>query len=156
MKEILDDTHEFVGLGSASPGADILWHEACSALGLKTTICLPMPAKDHSRAMFQGLDAWRSRFLDLVQDNERQVLTLSDREGLPNWLQGRGLDPWVRGNEWVVKMALTWGAPKVTLLAFWDGREHAVGTGGTAQVVQLARDAGDVRIQLIDSRQLVA
>jgi len=156
MKQIFDDKQEFVGLGSASPGADILWHEACNDLGLKTMVCLPMPPKDHARAVFKGYDTWRSRFLDLVGDKKRQVLTLSDREGLPKWLEGRGIDPWVRGNEWVMKMALTWGADKITLLAFWDGREQGVGKGGTAQVVQLARDAGNVRIVSIDSRQLLA
>jgi tetratricopeptide (TPR) repeat protein len=156
MKQIFDHDQEFVGLGSASPGADVLWHEACNDLGLKTTVCLPMPAKDHARAVFKGYDTWRSRFLDLVEDKNRQVLTLSDREGLPKWLEGRRIDPWVRGNEWVMKMALTWGADKISLLAFWDGREQRVGTGGTAQVVQLARDAGNVRIVPIDSRQILA
>ena len=156
MKQICDDKQEFVGLGSASPGADILWHEACNDLGLKTIVCLPMPAKDHARAVFKGYDTWRSRFLDLVEDKKRQVLTLSDREGLPKWLEGRGIDPWIRGNEWVMKMARTWGANKITLLAFWDGREQGVGTAGTAQVVQLARDAGNVRLASIDSRQLLA
>jgi hypothetical protein len=70
--------------------------------------------------------------------------------------EGRGIDPWIRGNEWVMKMARTWGANKITLLAFWDGREQGVGTGGTAQVVQLARDAGNIRLVSIDSRQLLA
>jgi hypothetical protein len=87
-------------------------------------VCLPMPAKDHARAVFKGHDMWRSRFLDLVADKKRMVLTLSDREGLPKWLEGRGVDPCVRGNEWVMKMAHTWGADTITLLEFWDEREQ--------------------------------
>jgi Tetratricopeptide Repeats-Sensor len=156
MKRVVDDQHDFVGLASASPGADILWHEVCQELGLKSVMCLPMPKEDHARAVFKDHDDWRSRFLDLVAEKNGQVLTLSDRPGLPKWLGTNGVDPWERGNKWVMKLALTWGADKVTLLALWDGRERGVGTGGTAQVVQLARDAGNVRIERIDSTQLAA
>jgi hypothetical protein len=155
MERVLDKANEFVGLGSASPGADILWHEVCAELGLKTVVCLPMPWVDHARCVFGSHDDWRRRFLDLVEEKGRQVLTLSDRDGLPRWLERRGMDPWVRGNEWVMQMARAWGADKITLVAFWDGREEGVGPSGTAQVVRLARDAGNVRIESIDSTQLL-
>jgi hypothetical protein len=65
------------------------------------------------------------------------------------------MDFWVRGNEWVMQMARAWGADKTTLVAFWDGCEEGVGPIGTAQVVRLARDAGNVRIESIDSTQLL-
>jgi tetratricopeptide (TPR) repeat protein len=156
IERLLDQAHDFVGLGSASPGADIVWHEVCAELGLKTALCLPMPVADHAARVFGSRDDWRARFLDLVQVKKRQVLTLSDRYGLPRWLEPTGMDPWVRGNEWVMKMALAWGADKVSLVAFWDGREQGAGSSGTAQVVQLARDAGTVRVERIDSTQLLA
>ena len=156
MEKFVDKDREFVGLGSASPGADTLWHEVCGELGLKTTFCLPVPVADHARRVFGNHDDWRGRFLDLVGQEGRQVLMLSDRDGLPTWLESRPIDPWARGNEWVMKLALTWGAERITLVAFWDGQAPAPGASGTAQVVQLARDAGTVRIERIDSTQLLA
>jgi hypothetical protein len=155
MQQLMDAEHDFVGFGSASPGADILWHEVCGELGLSTRICLPMPVKDHARIVFRD-DAWRSRFLDLVQRKDCQVLMLSDKDGLPKWLEGGKLDPWARGNDWVLKLALGAEAEKITLLALWDGRPAAPGSSGTAQIVQLVRDAGSVRVQRIDSNQLLA
>jgi hypothetical protein len=157
MKRLVDTAQDIVGLGSASPGADILWHETCGELGLQTIVCLPMPMAEHARGVFGTYDGWRSRFLDLVTENKgRQVLTLSDRDGLPRWLEGRMVDPWERGDRWVLKMALAWGAERVTLVAFWDGKEEGVGTSGTAHTVRLARDAGTVRLERIDSTQVLA
>jgi hypothetical protein len=62
VEELLNDENEVVGLGSAAPGADILAHEVCAELGLKSTICLPMPAEDYARMTFEDLDVWRTRF----------------------------------------------------------------------------------------------
>jgi tetratricopeptide (TPR) repeat protein len=157
MKAIRDEGADVIGLGSASPGADIVWHETCKDLGVTSVVCLPMPAKDHVKVVFAGYDdAWRSRFLDLVEDRGRQgrVLTLSDQPGLPKWLPPANIDPWARGNAWVMELARTWAADRISLLAFWDGQEEGQ-AAGTAQVVRLARDAGNVRIKVIDARQIL-
>ena len=107
-------------LASAAPGGDILCHEVCRELGIKTAVCLPMPKEDFARVVFGNLDAWRSRFLDLVEKNP--PLQLSDQVGLPRWLQGSGIDPWERGNRWVLEMARASGARRVSLFALWDGK----------------------------------
>jgi hypothetical protein len=155
MEEVLDDDHNFVGLASASPGADILWHETCDELGLTSTVCLPMPEKDYAVSAFENLDSWRTRFLDLVEVKKHPILTLSDRKGLPRWLGDRRVDAWERGNAWVMEMALASGADRMTLVALWDGKARGDAPGGTAQVVSLARDSGAFRIHQIDSNQLV-
>jgi hypothetical protein len=62
----------------------------------------------------------RSRPLPGNRTVRRQPLCLSDQEGLPRWLQASGFDPWERGNRWVLEMAQTSGAGKITLLALWD------------------------------------
>jgi hypothetical protein len=156
MERLADTAQDIVGLGSASPGADILWHEICGELGLKTIVCLPMPIAEHARRVFGTHDEWRSRFLDLVAENKgRQVLTLSDRDGLPRWLETRTIDPWERGNRWVLKMALAWGAERVSLVAFWDGKKEGVGMSGTAHAVRLAGEAGTVHLERIDSTQVL-
>ena len=153
VNDQLEVEYEVIGLASAAPGTDILAHEVCAALGLTSTICLPMPSDKFASFAFQNLDTWRTRFLDLQKS--RNVLVLSDRDGLPRWLESSGVDSWERGNQWVMKMALTWGAERITLIALWDGKEAGDAPGGTAHMVRLAEDAGKVHIQRIDSLQLV-
>ncbi len=150
---LCNDEYEFVGLASAAPGADILAHEVCDELGLKSTICLPMPAKDYARMAFEDLDDWRTRFLDLQRAHK--TIELSDKAGLPRWLSGSNADSWERGNRWVMQMALTWDAERITLLALWDGKKEGDAPGGTAHMVQLARDVGTIRIVTVDTKQLL-
>ncbi|MCK7508714.1 MAG: hypothetical protein MZV70_34895 [Desulfobacterales bacterium] len=143
-----------MGLASAAPGTDILAHEVCAELGLKSTICLPMPASDYARLAFEDLDNWRTRFLDLQRDHDG---ARTERYGgAPRWLHGSRTNPWERGNRWPLQMALTWGAQCVTLVALWDGKAEGDAPGGTAHMVQLARDAGTVRIMTVNAKQLVS
>ena len=154
LEEQLDAEYEVVGLASAAPGTDILSHEACADVGLPSTICLPMPVDDFARLAFENLDSWRARFLDLR--GHHKILELSDRAELPRWLQGTHMDFWERGNCWVMQMALSWGAERITLIALWDGKDTGDAPGGTAQMVQLARDAGTVRIRSIHTKELLS
>jgi hypothetical protein len=144
-------------LASGAPGADILAHEVCAELGLRSIMCLPMPADAVVPLAFAGLDAWRTRFLNLwnVQQKQQCNLVLSDQPGLPRWLQRSGVDPWERGNRWVMKLAQAWGAQRLTLLAFWDGKEAGNAPGGTGHMVSLARKTGNLHIKIIDSNQLL-
>jgi hypothetical protein len=153
LQRLLDDKHEVHLLASGAPGADILTHEICQELGLASTICLPMPKEDFGSFAFDALDSWRTRFLDLASN--RKVLELSDRKGLPRWLRGSDVNPWERGNCWVMQMALSWGAARITLLALWDGKGKGDDFGGTAHMLDLARAKGRVRIEIIDAKQLL-
>jgi hypothetical protein len=157
LEKILDGgRYDIKGLASAAPGADILAHEICEALKIPTTLCLAIPPDDTARLLFEDLDAWRNRFLDLQgKAKKHDILYLSNREGLPRWLEGSGLDPWERGNRWVIKMAETSGADRISLIALWDGKPSGDAPGGTAQLVELAREAGSIRIEQIDANQLL-
>jgi hypothetical protein len=150
----LGQDNRFLGLASAAPGADILFHEVCAELGLPSTLCLPMPAADYARLEFKDLDTWRSRFLTL-QRGQRNVLELSDCEGLPRWLHSAGTNPWERGNCWVLQMALSAEAERITLIALWDGKDEGDAPGGTAHMVRLARDTGQVDVKIIDAKKLL-
>jgi hypothetical protein len=141
-------------LASAAPGSDILCHEACSELGIDSVVCLPMPKDIYARSAFGDFDYWRSRYLELI--GRRPLLQLSNQEGLPRWLEGSGIDPWERGNRWVLEMAQTRCAKKITLIALRDGKTIGVAPGGTAQMVQIAREAGTVDIIYIDAGQLLS
>jgi len=148
----IDGTHLRV-LASAAPGSDILCHEVCKELGIDSCVCLPMPPDPFARFAFSELDAWRSRFLRILDG--RVPLQLSDQEGLPRWLQTSGIDPWERGNRWVLEMARSAGARTVTLLALWDGKAKGDAPGGTAHMVQLARDAGTVDVVPLKTQDLL-
>lgn len=150
----LGQDYRLLGLASAAPGSDILFHEVCTERGIPSTLCLPMPAADYARLEFKDLDEWRSRFLALLRE-KKEILELSDREGLPKWLHGAGINPWERGNSWVLQMALVSGAKKITLVALWDGKAEGDAPGGTAHMVQLARNAGRVDIKRIDAKELL-
>jgi hypothetical protein len=122
-------------------------------LEIPSTICLPIPKDDFGSLVFESLDSWRSRYLDLSE--KIPILELSHQEGLPRWLHGSKVDPWERGNRWVLEMALTSDAKTVTLIALWDGEEMGDARGGTAHVVQLARDTGRVHVTPVDAKQLL-
>jgi len=141
-------------LTSAAPGGDILCHEVCSELGIDSIVCLPMPKEVYARSVFGDFDSWRSRYLELI--GRHPPLQLSNQEGLPRWLEGSGINPWERGNSWVLEMARTRGAKKITLIALWDGKDMGDAPGGTAQMVQIARKAGTVDIVRIDAGQLLS
>ena len=141
-------------LASAAPGGDLLCHEVCSELGIDSVVCLPMPKDVYARSTFGDFDSWRSRYFELI--GRRPPLQLSNQEGLPRWLEGSGINPWERGNSWVLEMAQTRDAKKITLIALWDGKSIGDAPGGTAQMVQIAREAGTVDIVRIDAGQLLS
>jgi hypothetical protein len=153
----LAETDRIIGLASAAPGGDTLFHEACKELGIPSTICLPMPADKYVETVAQSL-TWRSRVLALIQEKKQlsppALLELSDSPGLPRWLEGTDTNEWERGNRWVLELAVTLGAPKVTLLSVWDERPEGDGPGGTAHMVALAAGRAGVDIQVIATKSL--
>ena len=155
LRSAAGEAEKITLLASGAPGADILAHEVARELGIARLLCLPMPSDDVSRLVFKDLDDWRARFLAVVNELKVQnTLQLADRAELPRWLQGRGIDVWARGNRWVLKLAQTWGADRVTVLALWDGVDSGR-DGGTAQMVRLARGVGSFVVRRIDSRVLL-
>ena len=153
LKPLLDGEHEVIGLASGAPGTDILAHELCDEVGVKSTVCLPMPAKDYASFAFRVLDGWRTRFQGIAETHK--VLELSDRKGLPRWLHGSQKNEWERGNRWAKQMAMTWGAERISLIALWDGKPQGDDLGGTAHLVDLFRGAGTVDVRVIDSKELL-
>jgi hypothetical protein len=69
-------------------------------------------------------------------------------------VRAQGIDAWSRGNRWVLQLARTWGADRVTVLALWDGADTGR-DGGTEQIVRPARGMGSFVVRQIDSRQLL-
>jgi hypothetical protein len=153
LARMLDAGAHVQVLASAAPGSDILCHELCRELSINSTICLPMPKDDFAAQVFSDIDSWRSRYLTLVAS--RPVLQLSDQAGLPRWFKRPDVNAWERGNRWVLEMARTSGAAKITLIALWDGRPTGDAPGGTAHMVKLAREVGNIGVDLIANRDLL-
>jgi hypothetical protein len=157
IRKALNESKEgysVLGFSSAAPGADLLFQEICTEEAIPSTVCLPIPKDDYAPIIFGEFSDWLSRFLDLMQTHKR-ILELSDREGLPHWLSGAKTDPWERGNRWVMQMAQATGADKLTLIALWDGKEEGDAPGGTAHMIELAREAGNVRLKIINTQELL-
>lgn len=155
LKQISNSEMDLIGLASMAPGADIIFHEICQATDIPTIVCLPMPSAKYIPQTFQGLFEWKNRYLTLKEDNKFQILELSNREGLPNWLNRKDVNEWERGNRWVLQMGLTYGAKKITLIAFWDGNPSGDARGGTAHMVEISEEVEEVNIKVIDSKQLL-
>lgn len=66
----LGGDYELLGLASAASGGDILFHEACSELGVRSILCLPIRTDRYAAEEFRALDNWRSRFLTLRGQRE--------------------------------------------------------------------------------------
>jgi hypothetical protein len=152
---------ELVVLASAAPGADILMHEVCAELGVKSVLCLPMPAPVVACEVFKNNHPWLARFRAVVRshENNRDTLVLgneADDGQLPRWRRSGTGDVWERGNRWVIKNAESWEAQQKTMMALWDGAPAGNATGGTAFMVQLAQQSGLFDIMTVDSKGLLS
>lgn len=155
LAQISNPETDIIGLASMAPGADIIFHETCQDLNISTLVCLPMPSAKYIPQIFKGLYHWKNRYLKLKENNKFELLELSDQEGLPNWLTRKDVNPWERGNRWVLQMGLTSEADKITLIAFWDGNPSGDARGGTAHMVEICERVEEVNITIIDSKQLL-
>ena len=147
---------DLVVLASAAPGAEILMHEVCAELGVKSVLCLPIPAPVVAREIFTNSYEWISRFHKVVWSHENETLVLgneADGVELPRWLRHRATDVWERGNRWIIHIAESWDARQKTVVAFRDGTLVKDAKGGTAFMVELAQRSGHFAIDIINNRK---
>jgi hypothetical protein len=128
-----------IGLAAAASGADILFHEVCTELGVETCIMLALPVDEFLAASVAPAGRiWVLRFHDLLtaRGNEN-VRFMSDADGLS---QGETENIWQRANLWMIDEAVLM-APEKALLALWDGA-RGDGPGGTEYFVEAAARFG--------------
>ncbi len=139
------------GIAGSACGGDILFHEVCDELGIKTQLLLALPAdkfKTESVA-FAGTD-WIERFDSLYHKLPHQ--TLCDTKELPVWLQKKNdYTIWERNNLWELHSALVNGGMKMSLIALWDG-QGGDGAGGTEHLVKQANERG-AKVMVIDMKE---
>jgi len=128
-------------IAGAASGTDLIFHEVCGELGIKTAVVLPIPREDYCRdSVADGGPDWVERFNRLV--NANPPVLLSDDAELPVWAASiPDYGVYQRGNIFMLEAALIAPNVDVTLLALWNGKAGD-GPGGTADMVKLAREQG--------------
>ena len=128
------------GIAGGASGGDILFHEVCEELGIRTQLFLAVP-KDQfiSQSVQPGGPGWVERFERLCERVPPHVLGNSTQ--LPIWLRGKkDYSIWQRANLWMLFNGLALDSP-LTLIALWD-EGPADGPGGTRDLVAQVSDRG--------------
>ena len=139
------------GIAGSACGGDILFHEVCDELGIKTQLLLALPAdKFKTESVAFAGTAWIERFDSLYHKLPHQ--TLCDTKELPVWLQKKNdYTIWERNNLWELHSALVNGGMKMSLIALWDG-QGGDGAGGTEHMVKQANERGG-KVMVIDMKE---
>ena len=134
LKAIEPEQSPPVGIASGARGGDILFHEECRALGLRTILILPFPPREFERDSVSGLPGtdWVVHFRQLWRETAE-----ADREvmGLP-----LNEEAYAACNRRILELARQRG--RFHLIALWDG-EGGDGPGGTADLIKQAGDQSD-------------
>ncbi len=145
-----------IGMAGGASGGDMLFHEVCLEMGIKTRLYLALPKEAYIvRSVQSAGHDWVERF-HLLYDRlslTRDVYLLEGDGELPVWLKDReGYSIWQRNNLWQLYNALAYGGERLTLLALWNGT-MGDGPGGTDDMVRQARLRGAKTI-VIDTKSL--
>lgn len=140
-------SHSLIGIASGARGGDILFHEACLALGVPTMLVLPFAVEPFLARSVRGVPEgeWEARFKALWTRLPACQRVVLDGEN--------DSDPFGACNRAMLAMARNLGET-VRLLALWDGAD-AKKPGGTGAFVAEARAGGGIARQ-IDTRPMLA
>jgi Tetratricopeptide Repeats-Sensor len=140
-KNKLAEGDSLIGIAGGACGGDILFHEVCEEIGIKTQMFLALPEDEFKveSVAFAG-PVWIERFNRLFLKLSHPVL--SANKELPKWLQNKkNYTIWERNNLWELNCALENGGMNLTLIALWDGK-GGDGPGGTEHMVKEANQRG--------------
>ena len=151
-KERKEDPRPLVGIAGGACGGDILFHEVCAQLGIKTELFLALPQDQFAAAsVVHGGPDWVERYWRLTQQLDTRVLSQSKE--LPRWLRAKtDYSIWQRNNLWMLFNALATESKRVTLIALWNGAEGD-GPGGTGDLVEQTRTRGQKTV-VLDAKPL--
>ena len=131
-------TDRFHGISSGANGGDMLFLEACRALGVPTDIYLALPAKEFEEVSVADAGGdWAERFEALLEARPVHILP---EEILPEE-RSSTLNIWQRTNLWMLDSVLSHEGSNITVIVLWDGNA-ADGPGGTKDMVKQARAVG--------------
>ena len=147
VKNNIDENNSFVGIAGGACGGDIMFHEICAEIGIRSELYLALPRDQFlvESVAFAG-NNWIDRFDNLYRKLTRHIL--SDDLNLPKWLKDKeDYNIWTRNNLWELNSALVNGGMNMTLIALWDGK-GGDGQGGTEHMVKEAKSRGAKTINL--------
>jgi hypothetical protein len=125
---------------SAAYGADLVALEEAGKLGIRRRVVLPFAKERFAKHVVDRPGNWGEVYDHVIADVE----TRGDLIVLPSMV-GDEDDAY-----WVLQLGLNAGAPKVSLIAVWDGNLVGDAKGGTAHMVQIARAAGTVDVAVFN------
>jgi len=135
--------NQLIGIAGGACGGDILFHEVCKELGIKTEMFLALPHEGYivGSVKFAG-NTWVKRFYTIYDDTNVIVHRLSEEKELPTWLRSKaGYTFWERNNLWILNSAFIHGSQNLTFLALWDGKKGD-GPGGTQHMIEQVKKRG--------------
>jgi hypothetical protein len=130
------------GIAGCASGGDILFLKVCQEADIPIHVFLTLPREQYVKASVANAGPqWVEEFNRLARTPSVRVL--GESKELPGWLQEKtGYNAWQRTNLWMLHNALAEaGGDNVTLIALWNG-EAGDGAGGTADMVEKARERG--------------
>src|SRR5262249_22142505 len=133
------------GIAGGANGGDLLFHEVCAELGIRTELWLALPSDQYLEVAVQpyvckGTDKLVDRFNQLRRQLSNPPLSMADTMHLPRWLRIKpGYDFWQRHTKWIIYTALNKvDLENLTLIALYDGEQNS----GTYDYVQKFRERG--------------
>jgi len=153
-QEIGDDAAESVGLAGGACGGDVLFHEVCAELGIRTELYLALPIPEFQRESVEGGgEQWVARFQTLSEKAPPRILQNSLAP--PQWLASRtDYSIWERNNLWMIFNTLATGATRQTLIGLFNEEREPDGPGGTKDLLAVAKKYG-LRTVAVDARPLL-
>ena len=147
QKELNEPGGVTLGIAGGACGGDILFHETCRELGIRTTVVLPFAPNEFLRTSVEGADGgnWPQRFTriwETTPPGERYMLNLPISDAAYTECNDRMLD-----------LARTHGA--VQLIAVWDGGAGD-GPGGTAHFLACAKQVSGREPDVIDPKSFLS
>ncbi|MBF4516991.1 hypothetical protein IRZ71_11575 [Flavobacterium sp. ANB] len=146
IKEKERETEVLIGIAGGACGGDILFHELCKEIGIKSEIYLAYPVEEFKKqsVSFAG-KTWEMRFDRLINKLPVHILPLERSKITEN-------DAWVAVNLWMLDCAFQTKEKKITLIALWDMKKGD-GNGGTAHMIDIAKNKG-ARIDIVNINEI--
>ncbi|MFO0701672.1 MAG: tetratricopeptide repeat-containing protein [Nitrospira sp.] len=163
------------GMAAGANGSDLLFHEVCDGLKIKTRLYLALPKDQYIGEYVAPAGAeWVEKFNGIYRnrkdecrkvsavdsDSELIVSVLSDSMEMPRWLQGKSSYTIGKRNAvWMLQHAMVQRhihdaeGTNVTLMVLWD-RQEVEGKGSMGDLVELAQKNG-IKVVHIDCSEWV-
>lgn len=139
------DAASIQGIAAAACGGDILFHEACQHLNIRSEIYLGLPVEEFNKTSVAAAgEDWEIRYRRLIKTLPVHILHPDYTADAPNTI-------WEEANQWMLDISLSAGSENLTMIVLWDGDQGE--TGGAWQMMKVA-GAHHATIEHIDPSRL--